>query len=1305
MPKSKSKSKSKTPKSVAKASRKSKKSAKKSARLLRSQASLPSSDEADAVDSVDRAIAFADEAEDVAGSESAVDAADDVVSNAAADSDNADGSAQADSDNADDSAQADSDNADDNAGASDDAVSNDADADEAPNSDFDSDSDDQDLEMQNSTARGGFITPSAVEGEKNEADAGLAHTLSPKERKVPMPASPLNTPKGAQLEKAAAPVKGKSSDLPVRGNADSDDDVIIVSETLGTGEIPPGQVTKASVHGRAPRRPLAPWVAQEDVIHDAFTLQQGNASAAVNTARSRSRSPPPASAGGAACQQPPAALRAKVPTPPPPRAPKSKQDDGSARGGGVRSRSRSPPPASAGGAARQQPPAALPAKAPPMPPPPRAPKPKQGDGSTHDGGARMLPPDDQKSQGEGQEKIKISVAPTAQIGGAAAKPAPASDAANETLVLQCDEQAKELAAASLRDKEQQRLIDHLRGVLEGSANQQQRLYAELREAKLLAKGLVPPPTPEMQRMQNPEYSARFESLLRTGASGEEAHDALEATREDGKYSATRADAYLKSETQKAVQQAVQRLRENAADAEAAAGAIGEDSALGQFIADHPETVEACLRLRELHANTKMRGAHSGLPALVAANIARLPSVANDSSMKRLGVALLCNVAMAVSIDCDECQKIRKTLEEQEMRKAEAQKAKAKAAEANKKKQQEAKDLQERKRLAREHGPITINFNPLDSRLDKSLKPGHCAKATCTKRWSKQDEYLYLCTRCKKGYHLLCTCLTLVEYKGKETFYCSACMDDIDHRTHNGEVGLQPKVLGSDICRGKAPPCLEAAGAEDEPPADRAAAKRGAAAAAASAAAAPPPSTPLGTHTAPRTPSGGEAAEGTTHGGADGVTHTQLNFGSKIGDSNPAGKSNTKPTIQVKDYVQWETVPLGWKPKEGKDEPKEHPEKGYGKLAYQRWRRLNVSNRDVVKAGGSSLGPLTRGLHQDMRIVLGTQLMAEPALKSFWPAEELTDEVIKQWNKKDPAFDWFTHVQDEVLLELLDKRFGVQKPDLFLSKRFPSDLPALSETGELMYHGHEFCRWSTTWQAELAELQRAGCDLDGVDLRQALLNALSTNPTLHNKAIVLPSTSPLVLIAKLRDWVMQEEQAQESRQNEQKALLDQQKRQSGQSSAQTPAPSAGAGGTPSKAHDAMALLTQMHSMMQQQQTPGAPAPFAKTALPVHMKVCGKDGEMAKCNGCGNVWNRARAIPCFHACKFVEHPEFNRELKDKAYPRRESLTWKDFRTRYANTTPPASFLQWEERDKKYHAGKGTGKRPRPEDTQAASNKAPA
>ena len=106
--------------------------------------------------------------------------------------------------------------------------------------------------------------------------------------------------------------------------------------------------------------------------------------------------------------------------------------------------------------------------------------------------------------------------------------------------------------------------------------------------------------------------------------------------------------------------------------------------------------------------------------------------------------------------------------------------------------------------------------------------------------------------------MLCTCLTLVEHKGKEMFYCSACIDDIDHRTHKGETGLQPKVLGSDIHRGKAPSRREAAGPEVDPAAGGAAV--GHQATAAAAAAAPPPrkpptsaTTPLGTYTSPRTP--------------------------------------------------------------------------------------------------------------------------------------------------------------------------------------------------------------------------------------------------------------------------------------------------------------------------------------------------------------------------------------------------------------------------------------------------------------------
>ena len=137
---------------------------------------------------------------------------------------------------------------------------------------------------------------------------------------------------------------------------------------------------------------------------------------------------------------------------------------------------------------------------------------------------------------------------------------------------------------------------------------------------------------------------------------------------------------------------------------------------------------------------------------------------------------------------------------------------------------------------------------------------------------------------------------------------------------------------------------------------------------------------------------------------------------------------------------------------------------------------------------------------------------------------------------------------------------------------------------------------------------------------------------------------------------------------------------------------------------MALLTQMHSMLQQQQTPQSPSSFALKPLPPHMKACGKDGESGKCNGCGNVWARARPIPCFHACKFVDHPEYNRE-KDKQYPRREGLTWKDFRVRFASLTPPAAFLQWEEREKAYQAGKSNSiKRFRGKEEQT-TNKAPA
>jgi hypothetical protein len=50
------------------------------------------------------------------------------------------------------------------------------------------------------------------------------------------------------------------------------------------------------------------------------------------------------------------------------------------------------------------------------------------------------------------------------------------------LVLQLDAHAKGLAEALRHSEQQQREIDHLYGVLEGTANQKERLNDELHEA-------------------------------------------------------------------------------------------------------------------------------------------------------------------------------------------------------------------------------------------------------------------------------------------------------------------------------------------------------------------------------------------------------------------------------------------------------------------------------------------------------------------------------------------------------------------------------------------------------------------------------------------------------------------------------------------------------------------------------------------------------------------------------------------------------------------------------------------------------
>ena len=381
------------------------------------------------------------------------------------------------------------------------------------------------------------------------------------------------------------------------------------------------------------------------------------------------------------------------------------------------------------------------------------------------------------------------------------------------------------------------------------------------------------------------------------------------------------------------------------------------------------------------------------------------------------------------------------------------------------------------------------------------------------------------------------------------------------------------------------------------------------------------------------------------------------------------------------------MPEGWAPKPdalGVINP-EHPTHGYGKAAYTHWRRQNVTNRDMAKAAGSSLGPLTRGIAQEMKVTIGNIFLDETHLPGLWTQEasmttQQIDDWVATWIRVNPKYDWVDKISDETLLLVLDKKFGVTKPTLFLSKRYPSNLSLLDPSGNICYHVATFNMWATQWENELNELIASGCDFSGVDLKAVLLNALSTNRTLWNEASAQGTTSTVRLLAHMRNFVMVKDEAARTARNELSHLRSLERAPAEPTPTQT---------ATIKDTSAAALL----SMVQQLQetvsnlsrtthSPTAAGGVANTNLkPLnpHMHVC-KDVTKCRCNGCGNVWLRNKIVPCFRACKFSEHPKYNKECNTKPYAPKDGLTWKDFREEFPTMKPyPPSFLAHEESQK--------------------------
>lgn len=764
------------------------------------------------------------------------------------------------------------------------------------------------------------------------------------------------------------------------------------------------------------------------------------------------------------------------------------------------------------------------------------------------------------------------------------------------------------------------------------------------------------------KLQDPEYSSRFEVLMRMGTySMDEVEKALDATMQDGKYSSQRADAYLKSLARSQHAEVLQRAN---AGADESLAPITETSALGRLLCTPGDAdgIDIVAKLRDVHARSRARNTHSAIPAICAGNLLDAPSVKGDPAMGRKGTLFLSRVANAVSEDCSKCGALRQEAESTQKWKDSKVKAKTDAAAAP----TPAKP--------REKQRLTLPFKPADSRRDVRKPRGVCAD--CKKGW-EGGHYLYYCGECNRGFHLLCTTWKHIRRStgGRTWFVCKECNDALDQAIERGDQTKSYIEVDEKVEHDLAPVHSEGAVPDSEEPAP--------------SNSNPSLHQPAGTANLQLNAPGFATPVSSTRGAAAAPSalrfdqlQTPSSQGGNVEPEIPIQNSDAKPNVTVKDYVPWNKTPDDYVPKAGSvGDKRHHPECGYHRTAYQNWRRKNVAIRDSVKAKGSSLGPLVSALSVDMKLTIGRQFMKEPALSCFWPKPVMTGADLDEWAKSAPDFPWVNRIPDETLLALLDKRFGVKKPDLFLSKRFASDLPPLDANGDVNYHADEFNRFASEWQTELTELLKAGCDFADTDLKQTFLNAISGDKLIHNEAVRHNTTSYMALIAHLCDWVLLKEDAVATERNEKRTLMGLSGANIGgsansgshtnntQGSKKEGTAGGGSGGGNVKAS---ALLTQ-----------SATAEGKTEKLPSHIKLHPRNNEKVICRGCNNAWKRSSHVPCFKRCKYEEHPAYNKECRERDGRSYTPLTWRGFRTAYPDVAPPQAMLWWEDNEKKKQA----------------------
>jgi len=348
-----------------------------------------------------------------------------------------------------------------------------------------------------------------------------------------------------------------------------------------------------------------------------------------------------------------------------------------------------------------------------------------------------------------------------------------------------------LAEERLRELREREVYDEEKRAAD-QAEQIAQLQADLDEAK----GSLNAPA-KFQQLDDPEFSARFETLMKTGLySLESVRAALEATKQEGKYSSTRADAYLKAILVAQRNEVLQRANQGVAED---LPSIQPGSALARLLGTfgNEDSVDIVVKLKDAHA--KRKSSHSAAPAVAAGNLLQGAAVKNDSTMLRKGTAFLSQVAVAVCEDCDKCQELRSTAEAAERWRT----TKADAAEQNKKKEESC---------GKKRAALTLPFKTADSRRD--VRKPHTACAEC-KKGKTGGKWLYFCDDCNRGFHLLCVDWKHLRHPtgGATWFSCANCVTQRDRDVANGNDARDYREVAEEVEHGLAPVSAEASDSE------------------------------------------------------------------------------------------------------------------------------------------------------------------------------------------------------------------------------------------------------------------------------------------------------------------------------------------------------------------------------------------------------------------------------------------------------------------------------------------------------------